>query len=91
MAFLQQAVATLKSDWASLQRAELAEPGYGPSGGLPSSPGESTTLAAASAALVTYDQAVQTDTATIAGYITTAKGYVTQANQLCSSVQGASG
>ncbi len=47
-------------------------------------------IAGTSGTLTKYDATVQDDTGTIGGYVTTTKGYVTKANQLCSSVQGMS-
>lgn len=85
---VQQDAATLSSDWGALVSAEAAEPSYVPSGGLPSHAAELAALGAAKAALTKYHQSAKQDTQTIAGYVSTAKGYVAQANKLCSESTG---
>jgi len=74
----------LQTDWGNLQAQETNALSYVPSGGLPSESAEQSALASASAELSHYQKAVSTDTTTIAGFVTQAKTYVTEANQLCS-------
>lgn len=85
---VQENVASLRADWTSLTEAEKADPTYTPSGGLPSLSGETSAISVSSSALTKYQQVTAADTETINNYLTQAKGYVAQANQLCNSTGG---
>ncbi len=85
---VQEDIVSLQADWTSLTEAEEVDPTHTPSGGLPNSSDKTPVISAASSALTKYQQEVAIDTETINSYLTQAKGYVTQANQLCNSIGG---